>query len=78
MRWTECAAHVGEKKIRTKFWWEALKEEDPVGGSRHSWKDNIKMDLKKICWQDADRIYLVQNRDQYRAFVNMVMNLRVP
>jgi hypothetical protein len=40
--------------------------------------DNIKMDLRKIGWDGMDWIDLAQNRDQWRALVNMVMNLRVP
>jgi hypothetical protein len=40
--------------------------------------DNIKMDLKKIGWDDMDWIDLAQDRDQWRALVSTVMNLRVP
>jgi hypothetical protein len=39
--------------------------------------DNIKMDLREIAWNGMDWIYLVQDRDQWRAFVNTVMNLLV-
>jgi hypothetical protein len=41
-------------------------------------EDNIKMDLKKTGWGDVDWIDLAHNRDQWRALVNTVMNLRVP
>jgi hypothetical protein len=40
--------------------------------------DNIKMDLREIRWESMDWINLVQDRDQWRALVNAVMNLRVP
>jgi hypothetical protein len=40
--------------------------------------DNIKMDLRKIGWGDMDWIDLAQDRDQWRALVNTVMNFRVP
>jgi hypothetical protein len=40
--------------------------------------DNIKMDLRKIEWDGMDWIELVQNREQWRALVNTVMNLWVP
>jgi hypothetical protein len=46
----------------------------PLGRPRRRWVDNIKMDLREIGW-DID---LAQDRDQWRAFVNTVMNLRVP
>jgi hypothetical protein len=39
--------------------------------------DSIKMDLIEIGWGDTDWIDLVQDRDQWRALVNEVMNLRV-
>jgi hypothetical protein len=35
------------------------------------------MDLRVIGWDGIDRIDLAQDRDQCRALVNMVMNLRV-
>jgi hypothetical protein len=40
--------------------------------------DNIKMDLREIGWDGLDWIDLAQNREQWRALVNTVMNLRVP
>jgi hypothetical protein len=40
--------------------------------------DNIEMDLREIGWDGMDWIDLAQNRDQWRALVNTVMNLRVP
>jgi hypothetical protein len=39
---------------------------------------NIKMDLREIGWDGVDWIELAQDRDQWRALVNTVMNLRVP
>jgi hypothetical protein len=36
------------------------------------------MDLRKIGWDGMDWIDLAQGRDQPRALVNKVMNLRVP
>jgi hypothetical protein len=37
-----------------------------------------KMDLREIGWVGMDWIDLTQDRDQWRALVNMVMNLRIP
>jgi hypothetical protein len=39
--------------------------------------DNIKIDLREIGWRAMDWIDLAQDRDQWRALVNTVMNLRV-
>jgi hypothetical protein len=36
------------------------------------------MDLREIGWDVVDWIELAQDRSQWRAFVNTVMNLRVP
>jgi hypothetical protein len=40
--------------------------------------DNIKIDVREIGWGFIDWIDLTQDRDQYRALMNKVMNLRVP
>jgi hypothetical protein len=37
--------------------------------------DNIKIDLREIGWDGMDWIDLGQNRDQWRALVDTVMNL---
>jgi hypothetical protein len=36
------------------------------------------MDLREIGWSGMDWIDLVQDRDQWVALMNTVMNLRVP
>jgi hypothetical protein len=48
------------------------------GRPRRKSVDNIKMDLREVGWDGIDWIELVQDRDQWRALVNTVMNLRVP
>jgi hypothetical protein len=40
--------------------------------------DNIKMGLRETGWDVVDWIGVVQDRDQWRALVNTVLNLRVP
>jgi hypothetical protein len=50
----------------------------PLGRPRHRWVKSIKMDLREIGWDGMDWIDLRQDRDQWRALVNMVMNLQVP
>jgi hypothetical protein len=50
----------------------------PLGRPKHKWEDNIKMDLREIGFGDVDWIHLAQDRNRWRALVNMVMNLQVP
>jgi hypothetical protein len=40
--------------------------------------NSIKIDLREMGWDGVDWIDLAQDRDQWRALVNTVMNLRVP
>jgi hypothetical protein len=44
----------------------------------HRWVDNIRMDLGEIEWDGMDWIDVVQDREQWRALVNTVMNIRIP
>jgi hypothetical protein len=50
----------------------------PLGRPRRRWVNNIKMNLREIGWDDVNWIDLAQDRDRWRAYVNTVMNLRVP
>jgi hypothetical protein len=50
----------------------------PLGRPRWRWVDNIKMGLGEIGWGGVDWIGLVQDRDKWRALVNLEINLRVP
>jgi hypothetical protein len=44
---------------------------------RRRWEDGIKMDVREIAWGGVEWIHLAQDRDRWRAVVNVVMNLRV-
>jgi hypothetical protein len=46
-------------------------------GLRRRWEDNIRMDVREIGWVCVDWMHLAQDRDQWMAVVNTVMNLRV-
>jgi hypothetical protein len=50
----------------------------PLGRFRLRWEDNIKMDLRGTGIDGANWIQLAQDRVQWQACVNTVMNLRVP
>jgi hypothetical protein len=50
----------------------------PLGRRRRRWVENIKIDLREIVWDDMDWIDMAQDRDQWMALVNTVMNFRIP
>jgi hypothetical protein len=50
----------------------------PLGKPRHSWVENIKMDLGEIRYGGMDWIGLAQDIDKWRALVNAEINLRFP
>jgi hypothetical protein len=50
----------------------------PLGRPRHRWEDNIKMDFREIGIDGSDWIQMAQDRVQWQACVNTVMNHRVP
>jgi hypothetical protein len=41
--------------------------------SRQGWEDNIKWILKEVGWGGVEWIHLAQDRDQWKALVNMIM-----
>jgi hypothetical protein len=45
---------------------------------RRRFEDNIKMDLQEVQCGSMDWIGLAQDRDRWREFVNVIMNLRDP
>ena len=49
-----------------------------LGRPRHTWEDNINMDLQEVECGGNDWIQLAQGRNRWRALVNAVMNLLVP
>jgi hypothetical protein len=78
MRWAGQVPRTGEK--RNAFRVLAGKPEGikPLGKPRHRWEDDIIIDLREIGWGGTDWIILAQDRGQWQAPVNMVMNLQVP
>jgi hypothetical protein len=64
--------------MRIGYWWKSQRGKRLLGRRRRRWADNIKTDLLEIGWGGVDWIGLAQDRDKWRALVNVVMNLRVP
>jgi hypothetical protein len=49
----------------------------PLGRPRRRWEDNIKMDLQEVGCGGMDWFGLAQDRESWRALVNVVTNHRV-
>jgi hypothetical protein len=78
MRWAGHVARMGKRRGAYRVLVGRPKGKRPLERPRRSWEDNIKMDLGEIGIGGANWIRLAQNKVQWRAFVNTVMNLRVP
>jgi hypothetical protein len=71
-------ARLGEKRNAYRIFVGKPEGKRPLRRPRRRWVDNIKMDLREIGCDGMDWIDLAQDRDQWRALVNTVMNLQVP
>jgi hypothetical protein len=78
MRWTGLVACIGEKWNACRILVGKPEEKKLLGKPTDRWEDNILMDLREIRWGGMGWIHLAQDRDQWQATVNMVMNLHVP
>jgi hypothetical protein len=76
MAWA-CSTN-GEKRNTYRILVGKPEGKGPLGKLRRRLVDNIKIDLREIKWDGMDWIDVPQYRDQWRALVNTVMNIRVP
>jgi hypothetical protein len=78
MNWTGHVARTGGKRNAYRILVRKVEGKRPLGRPSRRWKDNMRMDHREVGWDGMDLIDLAQDRDQWRALVNTVMNLRVP
>jgi hypothetical protein len=78
MRWEGHVARMREVRGAYNILVGRPEGRRPLGRPSCRWEDNIKMDLREIGFGDVDWIHWAQNRNRWRALVNMVMNLHVP
>jgi hypothetical protein len=77
MRWAGNVARMG-RRCAYRILVGKPEGKRPLGRHRRRWEGNIRMDLREIGWSGMDWIDLAQDRDQWRALVNTVMDLGVP
>jgi hypothetical protein len=77
MRWTGHVARMGEGRGVYRVLVGRPEGKRPLGRPKRRWEYNIKMDLREIGIDAANRIQLAQDRVNWRACVNTVMNLCV-
>jgi len=77
MRWTEHVARIGEMRNAYKISVGKLEGKRPLGRSRRRSEDNAGMVLGDMRQKDVNWIQVAQDRGQWHAHVNTVMNLRV-
>jgi hypothetical protein len=77
MRWAGHEARMGEGRGVYRVLVGKPEGKRPLRRPRRRWEDNIKMDLQEVGCGCMDWIELAQDRDRWRALVNVVMNLRV-
>jgi PAS domain-containing protein len=78
MRWVEHVERMREKNNAYGLLAGKPEGKRPLERPRRRWVDNVKMDLREIGLGCMDWIDLAQDRDQWRALVNTVVNLRIP
>jgi hypothetical protein len=73
MRWAGLVARVGERRGAERVLVGRCKGRRPLGRRKHSWEDNIKIDLEEMSCRGMEWINLAQNMDRWLVVVNAAM-----
>jgi hypothetical protein len=71
-QWRKHVGYVRKCEIHTEACWKR-----PLRRLRRRWKDNIKMDLNEIGFEDGRWMKLAQDHVQWQALVLIALNLQV-
>jgi hypothetical protein len=77
LKWAGPVARMGEGRGVYRVLVGKPEGKRPLGRTRRRWEGNIKMDLQEVGCGGMDWIEMAQDRDSWRALVNVVINLRV-
>ena len=78
MRWAGQVTSIGEGRVVHRVLVRKPEGKRPLGRPWRRWDDNIKLDLQEVGGGCGDWMELAQDRERWRAFVNAVMNIRIP
>ena len=78
LRWAGHVASMEESRNAYRVIVGKSEGKRPLGRPRRRLEDNIKMHLRVVDCNPGEWIDLAEDRDQWRAYVRAVMNLRVP
>jgi hypothetical protein len=68
-------ARMGEERKVYKVLVGKPEEKRPLGRPWCRWEDGVRMDFRENGWWVLDCIRLAQDRDRWRAIVNVVIRL---
>jgi hypothetical protein len=77
IRWVGQVARVEQRRDACMVLGEKPEGRTPLGRPRHRWEDDIKMYLQEVEWGGMDWIDRAQDKDRWRAVVNVVTEFQV-
>jgi hypothetical protein len=78
IKWAGNIARLGRKRNAYRHLVGKPEGKRPLGRPRHRWNENIEIYIRETVYVGMGWIHIAQDRDQWRASVKTVMNLRGP
>ena len=78
LRWAGHVARMEEGRTAFKIITGKPRGKRPLGRSSSRWENNIRMDLEEMGTNAGNWVGSSQDRNYWRALVNVALNFRVP
>ena len=78
MGWAGYVARIGSLRDEYRVLVGRPDRKIQLGRPRSRWKDNIKIDIEEVGWGGMDWFGLAQDRNSWRAIVNVVIKFGFP